>query len=98
VYAHSLRATPEGVALVAVNTDRTASQVLSIRAESDRYTLSARTLLGATVELNGSPRELDANGALPPVTGALTPAGRISLPPASITFLAVPRVSSPRAA
>jgi len=90
VYAHSLRDHPEGIALIAINADRTASQEISIPAESERYTLTARRLLDTAVELNGTELKLKASGDLPQIAGIRTPAGTITLAPASITFLAMP--------
>jgi heparanase len=91
VYAHSLRGDAGGFALVIVNTDHAASRELIIPAASERFTLSARGLLDTTVELNGAQLELGANGELPSFTGVRTPPGRVSVAPASITFLAIPR-------
>lgn len=90
-YAHSRRGDPEGFSLVAVNTDRTASRELIVPTASERFTLSAGDLLDTTVALNGAPLKLDADGAPPPLAGLPTPAGPVSLAPASITFLAVRR-------
>jgi len=94
VYAHSLRDHPEGIALIAINADRTASQEISIPAESERYTLTARRLLDTAVELNGTELKLKASGDLPQIAGIRTPAGTITLAPASITFLAMPALQA----
>ncbi len=90
VYAHSLRDQPEAIALVVLNTDRAGSQEISIPAESDRYTLTAKKLLDTAVELNGTELKLKASGDLPQIAGIRTPPGTITLVPASITFLAMP--------
>jgi heparanase len=90
LYAHSLRDHPGGIALIGINTDRTAPQEITIPAESERYTLTARRLLDTTVELNGTELKLKASGDLPQIAGTRTPPGTITLAPASITFLAVP--------
>jgi heparanase len=91
LYAHSLRGHREGIALIVANTDRTVTGELIVPTASERYTLSAHELLATSVELNGAQLKLDANGELPPLAGHPTPAGQVSIPPASITFLAVPR-------
>jgi heparanase 1 len=91
LYAHSLRGDPEGYALIVVNTDHAASRELIISTASERFTLSAQELLETAVELNGAPLKLGANGELPTLTGVPTPPGRVSVAPASITFLAIPR-------
>jgi hypothetical protein len=90
VYAHSLRDHPGGIALIAINADQTASQEISIPAESERYTLTAKRLLDTVVELNGTTLKLKASGDLPQIAGIRTPPGTITLAPASITFLAIP--------
>lgn len=44
LYAHCLRDTPGGVALLAINTDRNASQTLDVSVPSERYTLTPALL------------------------------------------------------
>jgi hypothetical protein len=90
LYAQCLRGQPGGVALLVINTDRTAAPELAIPLLSNRYTLTAKNLLDNTVQLNGSELKLDAEGELPPVTGAPTNSGRVVFSAASITFLAIP--------
>jgi hypothetical protein len=90
VYAHCLRGTPGGVALLAINNSRTVSQTLQQTAAADRYTLSAQTLEGGEVQLNGQALNLQADGELPTIQGRRTPAGTITLAPATVTFLAFP--------
>jgi len=94
LYAHCLRNHPGGVALLAINADRTASQKLDIPANSQRYTLSANDLLDNKVELNGTELKLEANGDLPQLTGKPQSSGQITFAPASITFLAIPDVGN----
>jgi heparanase len=100
VFAHCLRDHPGGVAVLAVNTDREAPHALNVAAKSERYTLSAKDLLSATVALNGTELKLGAGDALPSLTGQPVGAGDVQLEPASITFLAIPnaRNASCRAA
>jgi hypothetical protein len=90
VYAHCLRGTPGGVALLAINNDRAGVRLLSVPMPGQRYTLSADGLQGKAVRLNGVALKLDANDALPDLTGAPVQAGDISLDPATITFIALP--------
>ena len=90
VYAHCLRRTPGGVALLAINNDRAAARMLIVPVPGERYTLSADDLQGKTVRLNGVELKLNADDALPDLTGAPTQAGDISLDPATITFIALP--------
>ena len=90
VYAHCLRGTPGGVALLAINNDRAAARLLSVPMPGQRYTLSADGLQGKAVRLNGVELKLDADDALPDLTGAPVQAGDIPLDPATITFIALP--------
>lgn len=90
IYAHCLRDQPGGVALLAINIDRTASHSLNLTRSSERYTLSAKELLDSTVQLNGKDLKLGADDSIPEFKGEAAPAGRVTFGPASITFLAVP--------
>jgi heparanase len=89
VYAHCLRDTPGGVALLSINTDRNSSQMLAVSAPSERYTMTAAKLEDTRVELNGKELKLKMDDSLPPLTGVPTPARPITVAPASITFLAL---------
>ena len=89
VYAHCLRETPGGVALVALNLDQSTSAVLRLPVAGQRYSLSADELQSDTVELNGQALALSGD-ALPELTPTATRAGAISLQPATLTFLALP--------
>ena len=56
----------------------------------ERYTLaSSAGLLSHSVELNGATLALGKDGSVPVLRGAASPAGTLSLPPASITFVAL---------
>jgi heparanase len=90
VYAHCSAQAPGGVTLVAVNTDRSASQTISLPLPGERYTLSSSAgLLSHEIELNGTPMRLGQDGSVPSLRGKALPAGELSLPPASLTFVAV---------
>jgi heparanase len=93
-YAHCLRGTPGGVALLLINTDRQASQTLTLPTKAERYTLAATDLLGRQVQLNGADLTLGSNDELPGLAGVPIPAGDLTLPPATITFLAVPEAGN----
>jgi hypothetical protein len=90
LYAHCLRGRPGGVALLAINADRSAVLELAVPAKSERFTLTAKDLMDNRVDLNGRELMLGANDALPQMKGESTKAGTVSLAPASITFLAIP--------
>ena len=89
LYAHCLRNQPGGVALLAINADRTSSQELEVPAKSERYTLTAANLMDSKVELNGSELKLEADGNLPQIAGKSQASGHVTFAPASITFLAI---------
>jgi hypothetical protein len=88
LYAHCLRGQPGGVALLAINTDRTASHDLATPIRSERYTLTARNLLDSSVELNGRELKMGPHDGMPEMRGEPAAEGRVKLAPASITFLA----------
>ncbi|HUV71196.1 MAG TPA: hypothetical protein VMW15_16170 [Terracidiphilus sp.] len=90
LYAQCLRGKPGGVTLLAINADREAAQTLAIPTGAERYTLTAKDLMGSQVELNGSELKLGAGDELPKVKGQTVRAGEVRLAPASITFLAFP--------
>src|SRR3954468_19097140 len=58
VYAHSLRGTPGGVALLVINTDAGAARTLAIPTAARCYTLSADPLQNTRVRLNGTELKL----------------------------------------
>jgi len=87
VYAHCLRGTPGGVALLALNTSRTETNAIDLPTTADAYTLTATSLEDTHVRLNGQPLSMQTNGELPVLEGQHVPAGRVTLAPASITFL-----------
>jgi hypothetical protein len=94
LYAHCLSGHPGGVALLAINADRTSSQQLAVPVKSDRYTLTAKNLTDTTVELNGNELNVNSNGDVPSLAGASTAPGNVVLAPASITFLAIPNAKN----
>jgi hypothetical protein len=90
LYAHCLRDKPGGVAVLAINTDKTAPQMLEITTGADRYSLTAKDLLGKAVELNGKELKLGEGDSLPLLIGLRERTRHETLPPASITFFAFP--------
>jgi hypothetical protein len=89
MYAHCLRHTPGGVALLVINADRAAEAELKMPGKSERYTLSGE-LMSNKVSLNGHELDLAADGDLPEIAGVAQGQGRVRFAPASITFLAIP--------
>ena len=94
LYAHSLRGHPGGVALLAINNSRTQSTTIVLPVPAARYTLTANKLEDAHVQLNGQELKLGPNDELPDLSGKPIPAGRVELPPASITFLSLPHAEN----
>ena len=90
LYAHCLPGRPGGVTLLAINASRTEPQSLDLATRAERYTLSAATLDATDVQLNGRALTLQANDALPDLQPQRVAASAVTLPPATITFLAVP--------
>ena len=93
-YAHCLRGTPGGVAILVLNTDKAASPTLRIPTPTSRYTLSSSDPQSASVRLNGSELTWDQKGDLPRLAGASTAAGDVTFAPATISFLAAPGASN----
>jgi len=88
VYAQCLRGQAGGVAVLAINTSRTETRSLEFGKQADRFTLSAKTLDSAEVQLNGQPLRLV--GDIPEVRAERVAAGRLTFSPTTITFVAVP--------
>jgi heparanase len=95
LYAHCLRGRQGGVALLAINRDRTHAQSLDLPAPASRYTLTAADLTATRIKLNGHNLRLDAHDEPPSPRGEPVVAGQLDLPPASISFLAVAGAANP---
>ena len=90
LYAHCLRDHPGGVALLAINADRTALRELSLPTNSSRFTLTANSLMDSAVLLNGTELKLSPDDDLPAIAGVKTLSGKVALAPVSISFFAIP--------
>ncbi|WP_165187646.1 hypothetical protein [Caulobacter soli] len=95
VYAHCLRDKPGGVGLVAINLDTAAPATLELPTAGRRYTLTADTPQASKVKLNGRELDLPPGDQLPKLKGQASGKGALDLPPASITFIAVPNAANP---
>jgi hypothetical protein len=95
LYAHCRRGMRGAIALLAINTDRTASAILRLPVSSERYTLSADDLQSTGVKLNGTALELGPNDELPRLAAVTSPPGSIEIGPATITFLTVGDAKNP---
>jgi hypothetical protein len=90
LYAHCLRGSHGGVAVLAINADKDKAQSISLKQASERYTLTAPDLMGPAVQLSGIELKANQDGTLPAIDGRPQSAGNIQLAPASITFFAIP--------
>ena len=88
--AHCLPGQTGGVTLLAINTSRTSAASIDLSVAADRYTLTAAKPDFARVILNDQQLTVQPSGALPTLGGTRVRAGGVELPPASITFLAMP--------
>ena len=95
LYAHCLRGTPGGVALLAINNSRTQPTSIVLPNGGDRYTMSAPDLEATQVQLNGEVRKQSAGDEFPALKPIHVLAGTIELQPASISFLAVLKADNP---
>jgi heparanase len=94
-YAHCLRGTSGGVALLVINNDKARSRTLTLPAPAQRYTLATTTdLQGKRVQLNGNELKLGDNDMLPSLVGVAIPAGDVAFTSITITFLALPDVGN----
>ena len=94
LYAHCLRGQPGGVALLAINTDQSASQSLDLTQAAERYTLRAPGRDATSIQLNGSELKLGEDDAMPELIGISAGSGHLTFPPATITFLAIPNANN----
>lgn len=96
IYAHCHPTTKGAVSVLLINTSPNASRAVTLASVAERYTLRAHSFQSATVRLNGETLRLAANDELPRLAARKTAAGRLRLPPASITFLAMPDAAACR--
>jgi hypothetical protein len=94
LYAQCLRGTPGGVAVLAINADRTATYELSVPKGARSYALTAREPLATHVELNGKELSLDDDDNLPALESAPVAGGRAGITPVSIWFLIFPKAQN----
>jgi hypothetical protein len=92
-YAHCMRERRGGVTVLAINAGAAAVDI-GTPSGGERYTLTAPQPDSATVQLNGVELRTGSDGAPPRLTGAAIRGGRVTLPAASITFIAFPRAGN----
>ncbi|WP_456843076.1 hypothetical protein [Bradyrhizobium sp. USDA 4486] len=95
-YAHCHPTTNGAASVLLINMSQRGSHAVTLAAQARRYTLRARRLQSASVQLNGTTLALTGRDDLPRLAPRVAPAGRIRLPPASITFLVMQDVAACR--
>lgn len=93
LYAHCLRDTPGGIALLAINLQNK-SATLGVGGPADLYALTSPELQSKTVLLNGRALAVTANDTLPAMTPARVKGSKITLAPTSIAFIALPKAKN----
>jgi hypothetical protein len=90
LYAHCAMSGKGAVSLLALNTDPEHEQSLVLPLPAERLTLTAPDLEGTKVLLNGAELKANADGSVRAIHLDVVKAGRVRLPPASVTFLTLP--------
>lgn len=95
VYTHCLYKTPGGVALLVINNDKEKATSLNISQDGLSHTLSADTLPGNHIKLNGKILKLASIDSLPTIKGTPINPGPVNFEPTTITFLTFPDANNP---
>jgi hypothetical protein len=83
-----------GVAVLALNTDKTGTKTIQLPAAANRFTLTATDLNSTKVMLNGRELQVAADGSVPATDGERVAAGAVELPPLSLTFFTIPSAAN----
>ena len=94
LYAQCTPGRQGSVTLLAINNDPSNATAIDLSRPAERYTLAARKIEDTRVQLNGSDLALGPNDALPELNGTSVPAGKVTLAPATVTFLVVPEAKN----
>jgi heparanase len=86
LFAHNTPGTTGGVTLLVINTNKTTPVTIHIPNDATQYTLTADTLEGEQVKLNGGLLKLTANDELPEIKGKSVKPANVLLPATSISF------------
>lgn len=87
VFAHNLKGHPGGMTILVINANKQSASIHMPSAEQNR--LTSTELQGETVQLNGQELKLGPNDELPAIEGEAIKAGKVTLPPTSISFFTV---------
>jgi len=90
VYAQCSKDGKGGVTILALNTDATQEQSITVPKAAQRFTLTASELTSDKVMLNGTELKTAADGSIGALKGSPVNAGAVQLAPASVTFLTIP--------
>ena len=86
IFAHSLKNSSKGIAVLIVN-PKDSEYSIEIPAKAEKYLLTAEELQTNTIKLNGEALKLKSDETLPEIKGEKIKAGEVHLPPHSILFL-----------
>jgi len=86
IFAHSLKNSSKGIAVLIVN-PKDSDYSIEIPAKAEKYLLTANELQTKTIKLNGKVLKLEFDDTLPDIKGEKINAGEVQLPPHSILFL-----------
>jgi len=95
VFAQCMKNSKGGVSALVMNLDRSSQESLMVPLAGERYTLSAPELLSKAVSLNGEALKVAEDGTLPAIEGQQIEAGKLVLPPLTITFVTMPKAENP---
>jgi heparanase len=86
IFAHSLKNSSKGIAVLIVNT-KDSDFSICIPYPAEQYLITADELQTKKIKLNGEVLQLTKDNELPFIKGKRIKAGEIQLPPHSIAFL-----------
>jgi heparanase len=90
LYAHCLRNTPGGVAVLAINLEKAVANI-GFSGPAELYALTAPALESRAVLINERPMVLSADDTLPAIESKRLKGSRVSLAPTSVNFIALPK-------
>lgn len=91
VFAHSLKGSENGIAVLILNTRDTECSV-NLPGKAEQYLITANELQTKSIQLNGELLVLTTEDELPVFQGKAIQAGELQLPPHSILFLAFEQI------
>ena len=89
IYCHSRKDGKPGVAYLIINNSLTAVTEVESPRSADRYTLSAKAIRSAIMQLNGKDLAISGISDLPELIPERVEAGVMELAPGSCTFLII---------